>query len=100
MFNNLFSPKSRLLKDNVVKYCTVSQVSFHNIKRRMRILCWTPKATDTHSQYVTLITFPRRQRLHERASVLRYTNISRLVSYIASSDALVHAAVLQHGAKT
>ena len=29
------------------------------------------KATDTHSEGVILITFPKRQRLHERASVLR-----------------------------
>ena len=29
------------------------------------------KATNTHSEYVILITFPRQQCLHERASVLR-----------------------------
>ena len=38
---------------------------------RMRIACWTPKATDTHSEYVILIAFPRQQWLHERASILR-----------------------------
>jgi hypothetical protein len=25
---------------------------------RMRITCWIPKATDTHSEYVLLIAFP------------------------------------------
>jgi hypothetical protein len=25
---------------------------------RMRIACWIPKATDTHSEYVILIAFP------------------------------------------
>jgi hypothetical protein len=32
---------------------------------RMRIACWIPKATKTHSYYVILIAFPqRRQLLH------------------------------------
>jgi hypothetical protein len=48
---------------------------------RMRIAI--PKATDTHSQYVTLIAFPLRQCLHERASMLRYTCISYRVVFYA-----------------
>jgi hypothetical protein len=47
---------------------------------RMRIACWIPKATNTHSQYVILITFPPQQRLHERASMWRYTHIACVVS--------------------
>jgi len=43
--------------------------------RRMRIACWIPKATNTHSKYVTLIAFPLQQWLHERASMLRYTYV-------------------------
>ena len=39
----------------------------------MRIACWITKATNTHSQYVTLIAFPLQQWLQERASVLGYT---------------------------
>jgi hypothetical protein len=31
----------------------------------MRIACWIPKATDTHSEYVILIVFPMQQWLHE-----------------------------------
>ena len=31
---------------------------------RMRIACWIPKATNTHSEYVILITFPLQQWLH------------------------------------
>jgi hypothetical protein len=34
---------------------------------RMRILYWTPKATNTHSGCVILIAFPLQQWLHERA---------------------------------
>ena len=40
---------------------------------RMRIACWKPNATNTHSLYVTVIPFPPQQWLHERASLLRYT---------------------------
>jgi len=42
----------------------------------MRIVCWVPKATNKHSQYVILIPFPLPQLLHERASELRYTYIA------------------------
>ena len=38
---------------------------------RMRIACWIPKATNTHSEYVTLTAFPLQQWLHESASTLR-----------------------------
>ena len=45
----------------------------------MRIACWIPKVTNTHSEYVILIAFPLQQWLHERASMLRYTYIVCLV---------------------
>ena len=35
--------------------------------RRMRIACWIPKATNTHSDYVILIAFSVQQRLQDRA---------------------------------
>ena len=37
---------------------------------RMRISCWLPKATNTHSEYVILNVFPLQQWLHERALLL------------------------------
>ena len=40
---------------------------------RIRIACWIPKATDTHSEYVILIVFLLQQWLHENTSLLRYT---------------------------
>ena len=72
------------------------------IIRRMRFACWVRKATrqrasvptrtrtsmyerartytHTHTQkYVILIAFPRQQWFRERASLLRYTYIARLV---------------------
>jgi hypothetical protein len=44
------------------------------ITRRMRIACWIPKATNTHTCCVILIAFSPQQSLHERASMLRYTS--------------------------
>ena len=48
---------------------------------RMRIACWIPKATNTHSDYVTLIALPLQQWSHERASMLRYTHTACLVNF-------------------
>jgi hypothetical protein len=42
-------------------------------RMRMRIACWIPKVTNTHSGCVIFIAFPLQQWLHERASMLRYT---------------------------
>ena len=42
----------------------------------MRIACWIPKSTNTHSDYVILIAFPLQQWFRESASVLRYMNIA------------------------
>ena len=46
---------------------------------RIRIACWITNATDTHSEYVTLIALPLQQWLCGRASVLRYTYIAGIV---------------------
>jgi len=46
---------------------------------RMRIACWIPKATNTHSAYVILIAFLWQEWLHECASLLCFTSIAHLV---------------------
>jgi len=48
--------------------------------RRMRIPCWIPKATNTHSEYLILIAFPLQQWLKEGLSMLHYTYIACLVT--------------------
>jgi hypothetical protein len=64
----------------VGKYCTAGQATDDNIVQpdrpqmtiwRMRIACWIPKATDTHSEFIVLIAFPRQQWLRERPSMLQ-----------------------------
>ena len=43
--------------------------------------CWIPKATNTHSDYVILITFLPQQWLNELASNVRYTFTACSVIY-------------------
>ena len=37
----------------------------------IRIACWMTRATDTHSEHVIFIAFPRQQWFRERAEILR-----------------------------
>ena len=53
------------------KYYRARQTTDDSIIWRMRFACWINKATDTRSEYVIFIAFPRQQWFHERASVLR-----------------------------
>jgi hypothetical protein len=46
---------------------------------RMRVACWIPKVTNTHSEYIILTAFPLQQWLYARSSVLRNTHIAYLV---------------------
>ena len=55
------------------------QATEDNIIRRMRSAFWTPKATNTHSEYVIPVAFPLQQWLKERSSMLRYTYIAHIV---------------------
>jgi hypothetical protein len=63
-------------------YCAVYEIMWENIVERgrqqmaiwcMRVACWIPDATNTHSQYVILIAFPPQKLLHKRLSIFRYT---------------------------
>jgi hypothetical protein len=50
--------------------------------RSMRFACWITKATNTHSQYVILLSFRLQIGLHEQASLLRYTYFACIVSVV------------------
>jgi hypothetical protein len=43
------------------KMVGVRQVTDDNVIRRMRFACWITKATNTYSEYVIRIPFPRQQ---------------------------------------
>ena len=40
------------------KYDIARETTDDNIIQRMRLACWIPKATDTHSEYVIVIVLP------------------------------------------
>ena len=65
-----------------VKKIFHSQTGHRWLWQRMCTPCWIPKATDTPSEYVILISFLRQQLLHERAWMLRYTYIACLVFHL------------------
>jgi hypothetical protein len=73
-----FPRKLCVLLDNVEQYVT-ARPTVDNTIQRMRIACWIPKTTNTHSEYVILIVFPPRKRLRERPSVPRYTYSAGMV---------------------
>ena len=62
------------------KYCIAGQATDDIIIRRMRFSCWIPKATNTHSEYVIPIAFPRQQQLNVIALVLCCTALSVLLN--------------------
>jgi hypothetical protein len=51
----------------------------------MRTACWIPKATNTLSEYGTLLPFPQQQWLRESVSMLRYAYIACLVFICTAS---------------
>ena len=55
------------------KYGTAEEATDGSIRRSMRIACWTAKATESHSEYVTLTAFPWQR---ESASMLGFTYIA------------------------
>jgi hypothetical protein len=69
MFTNFFL-ENHAVYNYVEKYGWRAQATDGSILRRMRIECWMTKATNTVTEYVILIAFPRQQCLRERASVL------------------------------
>ena len=89
MFNNFlfffFFRKSCRLWNNMGTYCRAGQLTNDSIPCCMRIACCAPKATETHSEYVSRIDLPLQQWLHERASVLRYTYIGSLIFFLHCS---------------
>jgi hypothetical protein len=46
---------------------------------RMRTALWLRKATNTHSECAIFVAIQLQQRLHKRASLLRYMHIACLV---------------------
>jgi len=90
MFDNIFFSFENRVVCEIMWKNNVEPERPQTITWRMRIACWIHKSTNTHSEYVIINAFLQRQRLHERASVLRYTYIACLVSIqMCSQDSSV-----------
>jgi hypothetical protein len=73
-FNDVSSSKKSCLYE-ITWRSTAEQIAIW----RMRIACWIPKATNTHTVCVILMAFPLQQWLHKRASLLRFTYIACVI---------------------
>ena len=78
-----------MLNNNFFENCAVCEIMWENVVERvrpqmiiwrMRIACWIPKATNTHTGRVILFVLQLQQWLYEHTSMLRYTYISCLVT--------------------
>jgi len=59
--------------------CRTGNATYDSITQRIRFAFRIPKATDTHSEYVTRLAFQRQGWLRERASMLCYSTLPLLV---------------------
>ena len=60
-------------------YGRTRQPTDNNIVWRMHIACWITKATNTHSEYVTLIAVQWQQLLYQCAPMFCYTCMPALL---------------------
>jgi len=66
----------------ITQYCRNWQAKDGNTMWHTRITCWITKATNTHSEYVTLTDFLLQQWLHECNSILHYMHTAcRILTY-------------------
>jgi len=73
---SLYSFEKRLftsITNHILSVCALLKLPALSIFifRRIRFRCWISKATNTHSQYVTITAFPQQQWLHKRTLKLR-----------------------------
>ena len=76
------------------KYGTARQATDGNTIQRMRFESWITKATNTHSECVIFVAFPRQQWLFQRASMVRYNYIACLVCILYETT-LHHALTIK-----
>jgi len=87
IFHNFFFKSAiyEIMWKNIVEHGRPQMTIWHT-----HIACWVPKDTNTHSEYVIIITFPLQQWLHGHTSMLRYSYIACLVEYILVHNAVEH----------
>jgi hypothetical protein len=62
-------------------------MSDDNIIWRMRFVCWMTRTTDTHSEYVILLSFPTALMVlrHTYITCLIFKFVPRVVQYISTA---------------
>ena len=71
---------------NIVPFMRLSGKISHSPRDHRRckhIVFWITKTTDTHSEYITFISLPQQQRLHERARVTLDVHFLSLINLLA-----------------
>jgi len=78
------------------KYCRAREATCRY--GGMRIACWIPEATNTHSEHVIFIAFPLQQRLNDRASLLgcTYIDCCAIVSVLVPTVLITVMSSLSH----
>jgi hypothetical protein len=92
MFKQVFSVENRAVYEKTWKNIVEPDRSQMTIWR-MRITCWIPKATNTHSEYVRHIDFPLQHRLHERALYVHFLSC-RIWNFFYSNLRVTNAFLL------
>jgi hypothetical protein len=79
-----FSENTVFYEIKLKKYGRARQELDENITRRIRYACWITEVTNTHCEYVILITFPRQRWLRECIIVLHC--LSFLMTFYGSAQ--------------
>jgi hypothetical protein len=69
-FSNFFSENGAVREIKCGKNMLQSDRPHVTTIRRMHVVCWIDKATNTHSEYVIPVASPLQEGLHELASIL------------------------------
>jgi len=81
-----FFPENNHLWDNVEKCGRVGHATSNNIIWCVCFACQITKATDTHSEYIILIAFPRQQWVCECASILCHLYFAHLICHFIFTE--------------
>jgi hemerythrin len=89
VFNNF--PENRDVYELKRKKLVEPDRPHENVIRRMRLVCWMKKATDTQSEYVTRFAVLRKQWLREHALMLRlYVKVKVKVNFTLEQTTKAH----------
>jgi hypothetical protein len=98
MFNNDFFLENHVVYE-IMWNNTVQPSRPQMTMWRMRIARWIPKATNTHSECVIIISFQLQQRMHERVSKLRHWYTACLVNGAGDYRLHIRGIVLRYSSR-